>query len=165
MKKKQIIYIIGGLILLSMLLVTYKSILKNFFATWEGFRSQPYWDVSRWSWGYGTRVPGSIDDPNVRPSGTISRSQAWAAASAHVDGDYNYLKRLILRPLNTKQWAALLSFSYNLGPGNADNLVYNINAGDNQALQNQWMQYINISGEPSSYQVQRRAAEWQLFNS
>lgn len=72
---------------------------------------------------------------------------------------------MIKAPLNSSQWAALLSFSYNLGPGNADNLVDNINNHNLTALKNQWESYINADGVPNSNLIQRRAAEWKMFVS
>jgi lysozyme len=86
-------------------------------------------------------------------------------AISHAESDRLYLRTLIRRDLNPEQWAALLSFSYNLGRGNADNLVNNINSGNNAALGDQWNQYVNAGGVPQDYLIARRAAEWQLFNS
>jgi lysozyme len=136
---------------------SYQSILTSFIPAWEGFRANPYWDVSRYSWGYGTKAPG--------PTGTITEAQAMQDLLAHVQNDYDYLKPLISVDLNPNQWAALLSFSYNLGPGNADNLVANINKQDWQALEDQWNLYINADGVPNDNLIARRAAEWELFSS
>lgn len=130
---------------------------ENLIASFEGFSPTPYWDVSRWSWGYGTAAPGS--------SGTISEADARTALGYHVQSDYNYLSTLITRPITTNQWAALLSFSYNLGTGNADNLVENINSGDDAALQAQWMLYVNADGSRNSTLVERRAREWAVWSS
>ena len=44
--------------------------LAYFIPLVEGFRSTPYWDVKRYSWGYGTAAPG--------PTGTITREKAFA---------------------------------------------------------------------------------------
>jgi len=134
---------------------TYQNILTPFLQSWELFRAHPYWDVSRYSWGYGTKAPG--------PTGTITEAQAMQDLLSHVQQDYDYLKQLIDVDLNANQWAALLSFSYNLGPANADNLITNINNQDWQALEDQWKQYINVNGQPSSNLIARRAAEWELF--
>lgn len=163
--KLNFLYIIGGAVLLSLLMKNYIDVLKTFLQRWEGFKSTPYWDFKQWSWGYGTRVPGSIDDPNVPPSGTISRTQAMIAAMSHAESDRAYLNSLLTRDLNSNQWAALLSFSYNLGRGNADNLIPNLNAGNFPALGEQWNLYVNAGGVPQDYLIDRRAAEWQLFNS
>lgn len=166
MKKDKIIwFIIGGLILASMAAKTYLSVLKSFIPSVEGFRSYPYWDKKQWSWGYGTKVPGSTTNPNSNPGGTISRDQAYSDTVAHIQNDYNYLKPLITRSLTPNQWAALLSFSYNEGPGNADNLVSNINSGDDTALENQWNLYIYAGGEVDQDLIDRRQKEFALWES
>lgn len=121
----------------------------------EGFRAHPYWDVSRYSWGYGTAAPGS--------TGTISEQQARADMLQRVQEDYNYLSNLISVDLTPLQWAALLSFSYNLGRGNADNLVYNINRGDWDALREQWLKYVYADGVVNSVLEDRRQKELEYF--
>lgn len=129
----------------------------DIIASFEGFRANPYWDFKQYSWGYGTKAPGA--------TGTITKSEALAELMQHVQSDYDYLQQLIHVPLNSNQWAALLSFSYNLGPGNADNLIDNINNQDNEALGVQWNKYINAGGEPDPGLIDRRAKEWRIWNS
>jgi lysozyme len=143
----------------------YLTFLKPFLVQWEGFSAVPYWDVSRWSWGYGTRVPGSSDNKAIKPTGTITRAKAMVDALVHVRADHEYLASLITSGLNSKQWAALLSFSYNLGTGNSDNLVTNINSGDTTALETQWKKYVYAGGVMDPDLVARRNAEWELFTS
>lgn len=121
----------------------------------EGFRAHPYWDNKQYSWGYGTKAPG--------PEGTITREQALIDARKHLVNDYNYLKPLVKRNLAANQWAALLSFSYNLGTGNADNLVNNINSGNDAALEQQWKLYINAAGKPDPGLIERRNLEWRIW--
>lgn len=150
-------------------MATYKTILRTFLPLWEGFESSPYWDVSRWSWGYGTAVPGAVPDRSVYPGGTISRTQAMNDLLIHVNNDYQYLRPLITRPLTSNQWAAYLSFSYNEGAGNADNLARNINSGDDAALETQWKLYNKVRENGvlvySQDLADRRAAEWELWAS
>lgn len=167
MSKKTTWILLGAGLLLLILnnMGPWKDILSTFLPNWEGFKSTPYWDYKQWSWGYGTKVPGSVANPSVKPAGTITRSKALQDALQHINNDYLYLKPMIKVPLNNKQWAAILSFSYNLGPGNADNLIPNINSGDYAALETQWKEYINAGGEPSDELIDRRNAEWQLFTS
>ncbi len=123
----------------------------------ERFDPHPYWDVKRYSWGYGTPAPG--------PDGTITREQAAADMLPYIQPNYEYLLPMIARPLNINQWAALLSFAYNVGPGNADNLVTNINSGDDGALETQWKKYILAGGVVSSDLIDRRDKEWQVWIS
>lgn len=125
----------------------------------EGFRSTPYWDVSRWSWGYGTRAPGS--------SGTITTDQATADLIAHAQDDYDTLAPRITRPLLINQWAALLSFAYEEGTGNpgAGALVNDINAGDDRVLETHWKKYIYAGGVVNPDIVERRNLEWDEWMS
>ena len=125
--------------------------------SFEGFRATPYWDVSRWSWGYGTPAPG--------PNGTITREQAAAEMLPYIQPNYEYLLPMLTRSLNTNQWAALLSFAYNEGPGNADNLMPNINSGDAAALETQWKKYIYADGVVNADLIDRRNREWEVWQS
>lgn len=157
----KIILIAAAVVILTM--ATYKTILKTFLPKVEGFSPAPYWDFKQWSWGYGTKVPGSGTDPAVNPGGTITREQAMIDALQHIQADYLYLKALIQVPLSANRWAALLSFSYNLGRYNADNLVNNINNQNTMALQTQWMSYIYAGGAVLPALIDRRAKEWSLW--
>ncbi len=139
--------------------------LKSFLPPLEGFSAVPYWDHKQWSWGYGTRVPGSTDNKDIRPSGNITRERALNDAMAHVEADYLKLEALVTIPLTANQWSALLSFSYNVGIGNADNLVPNINARAWTALEAQWKKYIYASGVVNQTLVARRNKEWSLWTS
>jgi lysozyme len=168
MKGKTIFWLlVAGAIVISVM-SGYRIILKYFLPHWESFSARPYWDYKQWSWGYGTRVPGSVSDKAIKPTGTITRAQAFNDMMQHAERDYTDLKKLIRVPLTSAQWAALLSFSYNLGVGNADNLVYNINSKNMAALQTQWNSYINVRDEsgnlvPNDHLIARRAAEWELY--
>ena len=161
--KKAIWLIVAGIVIMASVAASYKSIITKFLPTWEGFLPNPKWDYHQWSWGYGTRVPGSVDNPAINPGGTITRPQAMLFLLAHIEKDYTDLKKLISVSLSANQWAALLSFSYNLGVGNADNLVNNINSNNYAALEYQWKQYVNAGGVPLQQLIDRRAAEWALW--
>lgn len=124
--------------------------------SFEGFRASPYWDVNRYSWGYGTAAPG--------PTGTITKVQALADLRKHVQADYEYLAPRITRTLKASQWGALLSFSYNLGTGNADNLIGNINSMDDAALELQWKKYVYAGGVANDTLAARRAREWEVWS-
>lgn len=163
--EKIILLLTGGILIYSMTQPAYLPILDPFLEQWERFSAAPYWDQKQWSWGFGTRVPGSVDDPNQNPGGTITPLEAIRATHAHVKADYTYLKPRVAVKLNPRQWAAYLSFSYNLGPGNADNLLPDLNVGNLDALGAEWNEYINSGGHPNSDLIARRAAEWELFNS
>jgi GH24 family phage-related lysozyme (muramidase) len=166
--KNMVKYTLAGVVALLLIanakkMTTWYNLLRDYFTEWEGFSSKPYWDYKQWSWGYGTRVPGSADDPKINPGGTISRLQGFADSFSHADNDYHYLKKLITVPLTGKQWAALLSFSYNLGRYSADNLVANINAQNWPALRDQWLLYNKAGGKFNQHLADRRLFEVENF--
>lgn len=132
-------------------------ILKYFLPSVEGFSDTPYWDVSRYSWGYGTQAPGS--------TGEISRDQAMEDMLKHVFADYNLLLPQIHRTLNPNQWAALLSFSYNEGAGNAQKLIPDIDSYDDQKLGAHWRLYVYADHVVNEDLVDRRQREWELFTT
>lgn len=131
--------------------------LAEFIPSVEGFRAHPYWDVSRYSWGYGTAAPGS--------TGTITREQAFADMVSHFLNDYAILKDQVTRQLTINQWTAFLSFSYNEGVGRADNLIDNINSHNDQALATQWRKYNIAGGQVSQVLIDRREKELALWFS
>jgi lysozyme len=126
-------------------------------AQFEGFRANPYWDVSRYSWGYGTPAPG--------PTGTITPDQGMQDLIAHSTDDYNALAPYISRDLSIGQWSALLSFAYNEGPGNpgAGALINDINADNDAILETHWKKYVYAGGKVDSGLVERRNAEWNVW--
>lgn len=143
------------------------SVLSSFIPRVEGFSAKPYWDVNRWSWGYGTRVPNSIDNISEVPNKVITKAQAILDMVAHLHTDFSALDKLVKVQLNGNQWAAYLSFSYNLGIGNAKKLLDNINSENFEALGKQWKLYCK-SGSPLKVNptlVKRRNDEWNLFTS
>lgn len=133
------------------------SAAEDFIISQEGFIPVSRWDYQQYTWGYGTKAPGG--------GLSITESKARAELETYIQGDYSYLNALLTEPLNANQWAALLSFSYNLGRGNADNLVPNINAKDWDALRAQWSQYVNAGGVYNAGLAQRRSDELNLFFS
>lgn len=157
-------WVIGGAVLLLLLIpgglmaATPLNSAADFIISFEGFSPTPYWDVSRYSWGYGTLAPGA--------SGTITESDARAALAQHVQADYDYLLPLVARNLNSNQWAALLSFSYNLGTGATEEIIDSINAGASaDALESEWKSYNHAAGITNADLTARRAAEWSLWTS
>ncbi len=153
------IAIAAGLIGVTVLSLRSKiiSILSAFVPSVEGFRSTPYWDVKRYSWGYGTAAPGR--------SGTITRDQAFADMLTYLMSDYDQLRQRITRQLRATQWAAFLTFAYNVGLGGAYNIVAEINAGDDEVLEREWKRYVHSGGVVNDELIERRGKEWALWNT
>lgn len=135
------------------------NILKGLLIQFEGYRAKPYWDVTRYSWGYGTAAPNGAD------SGTISKSDAMKDAMNFSMQQQQTLRNYLKVSLTDKQWAALLSFAYNLGTGNAIKLIDAINLGDNNFIGQRWNSYIYSGGIVNPDLKKRRAIEFNLFNS
>lgn len=161
LKLKPEYLFLGGVLLIFALGSTFRDRLldklASFIPSVEGFRSTPYWDVSRYSWGYGTAAPGA--------TGTITREQAFKDMTTYLLNDYATLSGRVTRSLTVPQWAALLSFSYNEGIGNAYNLLNNINSGDDVALAAQMRKYVYAGGVINDDLVDRREKEITLWNS
>lgn len=160
------ICIIAGIFVLALLVPTMVNASSDVYQVtdwlipqFEGFRPSPYWDVSRYSWGYGTAAPG--------PDGTITREKALTDMRVHVKNDFNTLFPQLTRSLNPNQWGALLSFSYEEGSGNpgAGALVDDINAGDDSVLETHWKKYVYADGVVNQDIVDRRNREWGIWNS
>jgi len=137
------------------------SILSVFLPEVEGFIPYPRWDYKQWSWGYGTAAGF---DKNKKPSGSITKKKALADALEHSKSDYTTLLPKITKSLTESQWAALLSFSYNEGVGNAENLISDINS-NSANLEHHFKRYIFAGGNVNSDLVDRRNKEWNLWNS
>ena len=82
----------------------------------EGFRAEPYWDVSQWSIGYGSSCG---TDPDVKPDITVTEEEAEQMLLERLESNYgktvnNYCKKIGRQP-SQQQFDALLDFTYNLG--------------------------------------------------
>lgn len=167
-KEKNIALLLaGGLLLLPVITGggNYRSVLSKFIPSVEGFSASPVWDYNQWSWGYGTPAGNDPYNRNVKPTGTITRAKAFDEMMKVIDENYSYLKPMLSRKLNGNQLASFLSFAYNTGPGNADNLIPNINSGNDTALFTQMRKYILAGGVRNDGLVNRREKEIKLWKS
>jgi len=136
-------------------------ILSSFIPKVEGFSASPYWDYKQWSWGYGTACGF---DKNKKPQGTITREDALKEAEKHYVNDFTILASKVKVELQPWQWAALLSFSYNEGVGNAQKLLSDINS-KSVALEAHWKKYIYAGGKVNKELIARRNKEWFLWTT
>ena len=82
-------------------------VIKDF----EGFRSKAYWDKSQWTYGYGSRAPGS--------GATISKAEAERLLVKVLKENYgktvnDFCKKNGKQPTQ-QQFDALLDLTYNVG--------------------------------------------------
>lgn len=160
---KYIILAVAAMLLLPMAAgsASYTSILQTFLPSVEGFSSRPIWDVKQWSWGYGTAAGY---DRNNMPAGTITRDKAMQELLKYVNEAYRTISPYVTAKLNSHEWAALLSLSYNLGPNRAiQTFIPIINTGNDNALISKMRQYVYANGVRNDGLVNRREKEIALW--
>jgi len=129
----------------------------------EGFRATPYWDNTQWTWGYGTAAGYN---KSQKPSGTITQAQATLDALAFLQNLYTKIGMRLTVPVNHNQMTALLDFGFNLGPGNLNTVLDNINAGYTpQETAAEINLYVNSGGVPNDTLIARRGRESDLYLS
>lgn len=134
-----------------------RALIKEF----EGLRLQAYpCPAGLWTVGYGhTRT--------ARPGMVISAEQAeWL-----LDDDLRLaardVSRLVTVPLNDHQFAALVSFLFNIGAKNfaESSLLRLLQRGWYEQVPAQLMRWTKVRGEAMGGLTRRRAAEARLWNS
>lgn len=135
----------------------------------EGFRVRPYLcTADKWTIGYGTtRYPdGTPVAPNDKEIGQAEAIEYLETAIARVD---RALRPLLARTPSVQQYAALLSFAYNIGSGAlvSSTLLAKFNAGDIAGASGEFLKWDKARVDGKLVCVpgltRRRAAERQLF--
>ena len=106
----------------------------------EGFRENAYWDVSRWSIGYGT--PAKKGDK-------ISQDDALTELENETAKIDKVLSKKITIDLPQESKTALTSFLYNLGLGifdkpSSQKLLKAINDKDKKEIEKQYLQFNKV---------------------
>ena len=138
----------------------------DLIAEFEGFRASWYRDpVGVLTIGYGhtdaAGHPKHADDPGL----TLTKSDAQIILARDLVKYEIAVRSAVHVPLNENQFGALVSFTYNLGPGNlkSSTLLRKLNAGDYAGAADEFGKWINAGGKPLPGLVRRRAAERALF--
>lgn len=131
---------------------------------WEGCELTAYRDiVGVLTIGYGST------GPHVTPGLTITKAQARALLKDDLKIAANRvaarLKPDALAGLTENQYAALLSFTFNLGANAKWSIWKVINAGAYDQVPAQLMRFINAGGKRVQGLVNRRADEAKLWNT
>ena len=135
----------------------------NLIKTFEGCKLTSYADVGGiWTIGYG-HTGG-----DVKPKQTCTQADAdaWLAMDlksmeAAVEGQCKSV------PLTDNQFAALVAFAYNVGPGrlSKSTLLKKVLARDWQGARAEFAKWDKVSGQPVAGLTKRRRAEADLFAS
>jgi GH24 family phage-related lysozyme (muramidase) len=132
-------------------------LIKSF----EGFRATTYTcpgGKPTIGWGHVIQPGESFVEPISPAQGLSILARDLAQAEAAVE-------RLVTAPLTDNQFAALVSFTFNLGQGNLQKstLLKKLNAGDYAGAANELPKWRMAGGQVLEGLVRRRAAERALF--
>ena len=125
----------------------------------EGLRLKAYQDaVGVWTIGYGTTR-------GVKPGQIITTDEAQELLEADVMRFEPEVHRLVKVDLNSNQWDALLSFTYNLGASNlaSSTLLKKLNSGDYAGAASEFERWVHAGGRRLEGLVRRRKAERTMF--
>ena len=130
---------------------------------WEGFSLTPYIcpaGLPTIGWGH---VISAADA--AKYAGGITEEAANALFALDVRIAERGVASLITAPLTANQFAALVSFTFNLGAGRlrASTLRRKINARDYQNAADEFSRWVFAGGRKLTGLVRRRAEEKELF--
>ncbi len=137
----------------------------------------PYLDpIQIWTigWGHAIRQNGRfLKGASDRASafalypGGITKAQAVALLAADLMDTGRDVLPLVRVEVNDNEFAALVSFAFNLGIGNlkASTLLRELNEGDRAAAADQFSRWVMAGGVKMQGLVKRRQAERDLFVS
>lgn len=134
---------------------------------WENFSGSP------WTVGWGST---GIDTFNLTPDGkptSIGPGTKWTQAqaderkAADLDKFCSDVSKLLKVEVNDNQFAALVSFAYNVGVGNLKNstLLRLVNQRKFLDASNEFLKWTKAQGKELPGLVRRREAERRLFLS
>ncbi|MGO4671152.1 lysozyme [Bosea sp. 2RAB26] len=127
---------------------------------WEGCRLTAYRDVAGLlTIGYGST------GAHVRPGLKITQVDADRLLLRDLSRFERAVATLVKVPLNDGQFAALVSFAFNVGEGALvkSTLLKKLNAGNYAAVPAELMKWVNAGGRKVEGLVNRRAAEGGLW--
>lgn len=133
--------------------------------TYEGFSAKSYkCPAGVWTIGYGTtKVKGRAVTEGQR----CTKEDAEQYLCDDLQVFAQAVKRFVKVPITDNQFAALLSFTYNLGAGalEGSTLLKRLNEGKYATAQAEFYKWIRAAGKVLPGLVKRRAAEAELFGA
>ncbi len=133
-------------------------LIKSF----EGLRLNAYPDPATggdpWTVGYGSTK-------GVKKGMTITVQEAEQRLIMDLQDACRAVERYVTVPLNDNQFAALVSFTFNVGPGNlaVSTLLKRLNEGEYSGVPMQMMRWNRAAGKTLPGLTRRRTAEGDLF--
>jgi GH24 family phage-related lysozyme (muramidase) len=137
----------------------------NLIEQFEGCKLQPYLD----SVGIPTIGIGTTHYPDgtavAMKDPPISKEDAYSFLKIHLLQDCAAVARLVKVPVNDNQFAALVSFTYNLGVGalTSSTLLKKLNSGEVDVAANEFLKWDHAGGVAVKGLTRRRQAERALF--
>lgn len=131
---------------------------------WEGLRTEAYRDSAGiLTIGYGHTA--AAGPPAVSPGMTITEAEAETIFRRDLETFERAVERNVKVPLTDNQFAALVSFVYNVGEGafKKSTLLRKLNAGDYDGVPNELGKWVNAGGQRVQGLANRRAAEAGLW--
>lgn len=137
----------------------------NLVELFEGCKLSPYLDsafvatigIGTTHYPNGTAV--TMQDP------PITKTQAYSYLKHHLEGDCVAASGRVRVVINDNQFAALVSFTYNVGRGalSSSTLLKKLNSGDMQGAADQFLKWDYAGGVVVKGLTRRRQAERALF--
>lgn len=102
---------------------------------------------------------------HVKPGMTISEAEANELLLDDLDRFERFVERKVVVPLNENQFAALVSFCFNVGEGafGKSTLLKKLNSGDYASVPSELAKWVTSKGKRIQGLVNRRAAEAGLW--
>lgn len=138
------------------------ALIKEF----EGFVPRWYLDpVGVWTIGYGHTDAAGSPKRATSPNLVLTEAEATAILQRDLVQYEDAVKRAVRVPINENQFAALVSFTYNLGAGSLgrSTLLRKLNDGDYAGAADEFPRWNKAGGRVLNGLVRRRAAERDLF--
>lgn len=103
--------------------------------------------------------------PDVRPGMKITKAESRALLRKDLDAFERAVENAVVVALNDNQFAALVSFAFNVGQGNflKSTLLKKLNAGNYAAVPTELMKWTKSKGKQMQGLVNRRAQEAALW--
>lgn len=140
--------------------------IVEFIAAWEGFSPTIYACPSGYpTIGYGRKL--SVDEVGIinEAGGVLTQHEAMELLHIDVYVVGMHVKRFIDVPLSQHEFDALVSWTYNCGPGalSASTLREYINMGMFEEVPGELIRWIYAGGEPLSGLYDRRIEESHIW--